>query len=249
MFWCCDGALAQLIASALGRSNNTLQYLDVSGNGITAQGCQALGDMLSLGLCGVSELRMDRNLIGDVGTCCIAQSLTTCAPHFKTLSLDGCDIGNAGGQALAHFARRASGKKSRWRPKSPVCGLHDLNVANNPKMNEETRTQLRLLLSIEGTAFKRLDLFVAEATEEMEEMEDGAEGGGREQRDGRTKSESNEGETTPRHTVGEMNGGVFDDTSSGRGTLYGLYEQDEGDLIQQREKKTFPLYSLSKLNY
>ena len=272
----CDGGddLAELVSSALGRANNSLQSLDLTDNGITETGAEAISNMLSLGLAGLRELRLDRNpRISNQGTFYIARSLPTAAVHFKMLSMDGCGVGNEGGMALSKFVRLSSGKKNRWRPKAPVGGLVELHLPRNRDMNEETRSSLRLLLSMEGTAFQVLDLFV-------EEWEGGGkEGGGKEEEGrveerkekkverekeamemekemeaerirpssadkGRTREERQQEEEEAERTT----------TSSVRGTYFGLYEdgsleQERAANSKRRPNKKFPLYSMSKLNY
>jgi hypothetical protein len=258
----CNGGdvLAQRIASALSRSNNTLQELDLSDNGIAEEGCTALHNMLALGLCGLSLLRLDRNLIGDEGTCILAQSLPTCAAHFNTLSLNGCGVGNKGGQVLEHFCRLSAGKKNRWRPKAPSTGLKTLILANNPKLNEDTRSLLRSLLSIKGTAFRTLDLFVAEEIESI-----GSRDGGGHGNSGGEKSSYNQVSFNKKIMNDTQYGEDANDfrekedapishrydmaTSSESGTFYGMYDEEEAKKIKQRGVKKFPLYSLSKRNY
>ena len=175
--------------------------------------------------------------------------------------------------ALSKFVRLSSGKKNRWRPKAPVGGLVELHLPRNRDMNEETRSSLRLLLSMEGTAFQVLDLFV-------EEWDGGGkEGGGKEEEGrveerkekkverekeamemekemeaerirpssadkGRTREERQQEEEEAERTT----------TSSVRGTYFGLYEggsleQERAANSKRRPNKKFPLYSMSKLNY
>ena len=274
----CDGGddLAELVSSALGRANNSLQLLDLTDNGITEIGAEAISNMLSLGLAGLRELRLDRNpRIGNDGTFFIARSLPTAAVHFKILSMDGCGVGNEGGMALSKFVRLSSGKKNRWRPKAPVGGLVELHLPRNRDMNEETRSSLRLLLSMEGTAFQVLDLFVEEWEEGVEEEEEGKEGEGnrvekkekkvereeeamekemeKEMEAERIRPSSADKGRTREERQQEEEEAERTTTSSVRGTYFGLYEggslEQERATNRKRRPKKFPLYSMSKLNY
>ena len=255
----CDGGnqLAELVASALMRANNTLQTLDLTGNNIT--NVDSISAMLSLGLSGLRSLRMDRNAIGNHGAFVLARSLPTSAVHFKMLSLDGCDIGDDGGMALAKFIRLSSGKKNRWRPKAPPGGLAELYLARNSQIGEKTRGVLRELLSMKETAFKTLDLFV-------DEIETGGENDGREDReDGEDGEDEDEQEgsksatSTPRTNKTGHGRTLLErdeedrhvETSSDKGTYFGTWSEDEGQRLQNQNqnRSKFPLYSLSKLNY
>ena len=255
----CDGgdALAKLLASTLGRANNTLQTLDLSNNNITSKGAEDLARMLALGLAGIREIRLDRNPIGDQGAFYLSRCLPTAAFHFKRLHVDECDIGNDGGLALATMIRLSSGKINKWRPKGKIGGLEELHIPRNSNMNEETRDVLRSLLAMKDSAFNVLDMFVSEKnTSSMLNTTKSVIKDPIKDPESQSKSTAN----TPRGT--SINRSVVlerkeekeqshVETSSEKGTYFGSWNEEEGKALATRRerKQEYPLYSLSKLNY
>ncbi|MDW8244814.1 MAG: TIGR02996 domain-containing protein [Thermogemmata sp.] len=104
------------------RSLLTLPELDLSNNGLSACGLQALlipaiaphgplGELPSQ----IRLLKLSRNQLGDAGARLLANAC--CFPELQTLHLAGCNIRDAGAQALA----------AGCFPK-----LHTLDLSNNP---------------------------------------------------------------------------------------------------------------------
>jgi hypothetical protein len=277
----CNGGdtLVTNICNALNRSNNTLQILDLTNNGITYKGCISISNMLQLGLNGLKDIRLDNNNLNDNGVSIIMQNIFQ--SNIKILSMNKCNFGNDGGIAIEKYCRIHSNKKNRWRSNKP-SGLIELNVAYNPKMNSSTREKLLQLLSIKDTAFKRLDLFVAECDDDDEKDgdekdgdekdgdgkdgdekdddgkdDDGKDGDGKDgdgKDDGKDAVVDETTETNKDSIISTYDNIILpsiNDRSSERGTYYGLYDNETAKtkMKERNIKKKFPLYSLSKKNY
>ena len=288
-----DG-MCRAIASALKRSNNTLQRLDLSHNGITAQGVAHLTEAISLGLCGLRELRLNRNpQIGDQGMFLLARCLPKAPHHLHSLALASCDIGDKGAEALAVALKLTEGRKNRWRPRGKPGGLQSVLLADSRRIGQRMREALSRLVGKPGSALEMVDLFLHEVTV------GGGGGGGSgtkehdlaeygEEEEGNTRfQEQDDGESSQASSLSTVSRPMSADggrrwrrrrqvleaeelgedggrnTSSRRGTLFGLYKpgspqalraaalarkRADGNLRPEEETSKI-LYSLSKLNY
>ena len=86
--------------------NHHLKSLDLSHNGVAADGAAAVAAALrgAAGACPLAALDLSHNAVGDWGVTGMARSLPAAAA-LRDLSLQDCDIGPAGAPLVVHVLR------------------------------------------------------------------------------------------------------------------------------------------------